>query len=99
MPGIDTFSHAEIGDRWAESLRKCDSAIKGLEAQIDAADQALIEVGIASVGSLRDRILRLAAERDRPNRCPACGYTDEDARYHGDHYLCKGFGSLPHDRS
>lgn len=32
-------------------------------------------------------------------RCPSCGYTAEDARYHGDHRLCKNSGNTPWEKS
>lgn len=28
-------------------------------------------------------------------RCPHCGYTEEDAKVHGDHHLCKGRADAP----
>ena len=27
---------------------------------------------------------------DEPPRCPKCGYSQQDADLHGDHYLCDG---------
>ena len=31
-----------------------------------------------------------AAEADNELRCSDCGYTEEDAKLHGDHHLCAG---------
>ena len=28
-------------------------------------------------------------------RCPFCGYTEQDARIHGDHYKCRGRRDAP----
>jgi hypothetical protein len=28
-------------------------------------------------------------------RCSSCGYTEEDAKFNGDHYLCKNKGNAP----
>jgi len=32
-------------------------------------------------------------------RCPACGYTKEDAMYLGDHHLCSNHGHAPWEQS
>lgn len=32
-------------------------------------------------------------------RCPSCGYTEEDAKLHLDHYLCKNSGNAPWEKN
>lgn len=46
------------------NLDRMQKSIEALAEQIDAADKALVDAGIASVGSMADRIRQLAQERD-----------------------------------
>jgi hypothetical protein len=38
------------------------------------------------------------ADQETELRCPACGYTLEDSRFHGDHRLCKMFPFFSHEK-
>ncbi len=51
-------------DEEIAALKLLRDGIDAVNVQLDAADKALLAAGIASVGSLANRIERLAAERD-----------------------------------
>lgn len=51
-------------ERSANSIRELENSIVSVSREVDEAETALLEAGIAAVGSLSNRIRRLAAERD-----------------------------------
>lgn len=52
-------------DRQLETLRKIQTTLNALNKLLDDADKALILAGIeSSIGSLAERVTRLAGERD-----------------------------------
>lgn len=51
--------------------------------------------------TIRDELTRIATDvfrEDKTIRCPACGYTWEDAGIHGDHRVCRRYPFFPDER-
>ena len=57
-----------------------------------------IDITVDDALSLRDELSRLITDvfrLDRSIRCPACGYTWDDAKIHADHRNCRRFPFFP----
>lgn len=59
------------------------------------------DLTIEDVLAIRDELTRIATDifrDDKTIRCPACGYTWEDAAFYGDHRICRRYPFFPDER-
>ena len=101
---LQTVDHPGLYDCEADTLAQRIAFAVNTLPEIQA---ALLSAGISNMGTMAEQITRLATQRDaalcgieihNPDRCPACGYTELDARELADHYLCANYPFFSHEQ-